>query len=81
MEDVSIFLFNRTAMGRARFLLCTDLLFFVVFVFFVGVQTQTSPWPSHNRDFKLKIALDKVNLGLFYSCDYFASPLLVVQTD
>ena len=36
---------------------------------------------SREKTTKLKIALDNVNLALCDSRDYFASPLLIVQTD
>ena len=36
---------------------------------------------SREKTFKLKIALNNINLGLCDSRDYFASPLLIVQTD
>ena len=41
---------NRTAMGRAQFLLCTGF-FIVIFLFiFVDDQTQTSTRPNRDRD-------------------------------
>ena len=47
-SNVTESFFNRTAMGRARFLLYTGFFFCI---FFVGDQTQTSAQPNRDRDF------------------------------
>ena len=43
------FIFNRAAMGRAQFSLCT-VFFLYIFFRFVGDQKQTSTWPNNQRD-------------------------------